>query len=140
MRRWISTLSRWADRRPFDAAIGAFAAAVNNLFTTTAIGNIRRARLFRTARRFAPNNNERQFELEAVLNHLPQGICIFDSAGRVVMWNDRYAHMCGLSPGLAKRGLTLGDVLAQRAAAGTFAGNVDQYVAETVREMAEGRP
>jgi diguanylate cyclase (GGDEF)-like protein len=185
MRRRVSTLSRWAERKPLAAAIGEFAGAVKNLFTMAA--TIRHARLvvylgvllvvltaaacgfaiggdprlqnvtsalavlaltalviggviFLLAHRFAPKNNERQLELDAILNHLPQGICIFDSAARVVMWNKRYAQMCGLSPGAGKRGLTLGDVLAQRAAAGTFSGNVDQYVAETVREMAEGRP
>src|ERR1051326_3670640 len=187
MRRWLSTLSRPAERRPLVAAIGDLVGAANDLFATAAVGNIGRARvvaclgvllvvltatacgfaidggrrlenvasipavlvlatlaivgvIFLTARRFAPNNNEGQFAFYPVLNHLPQGICIFDSAGRVVMWNNRYAQMCGLSPGAAKRGLTLGDVLAQRAAAGTFAGNVDQYVAETVREMGQGRP
>src|ERR1700736_1179829 len=128
----IPTLSRRVERKPLAAAIGEFAGAVKNLFTMAA-GRLR-------ARRFAPKKSERQFELEAVLNHLPQGICIFDPAARVVMWNRRYAQMCGLPPDIEKHGLTLRDILARRAAAGTFSGNVDQYVAETVREMAEGRP
>src|SRR5689334_135474 len=99
MRR-IPTLFRWAG--PLAAAIGEFAGAVKNLFTMAAGRNIR----------FEPKNDERQSELEAVLNHLPQGICIFDSAARIVMWNERYKQMCGLPPSLEKHGLTLGDILA----------------------------
>jgi PAS domain-containing protein len=125
------------ERKALAAAIGEFAGAVKNLFTMAAAV---RGVMFLRARRVEPKNDERQSELEAVLNHLPQGICIFDSAARIVMWNERYKQMCGLPPGLEKHGLTLGDILAQRAAAGTFSGNVDRYVAETVREMAEGRP
>ena len=132
MGRRISKISRWIARRFLAAAaIGALVGAVNNLFTMT-IGR-------RNPRRVAAKNNERPFDLDALLNRLPQGLCIFDSAARVVMCNERYVQMCGLSPGIGKSRLTLRDVLARRAAAGTFAGNVDQYVAETVREMAEGR-
>jgi methyl-accepting chemotaxis protein len=77
--------------------------------------------------------------LRSALNHMTQGLCMFDAAGRLLLCNERYLEMYGLGPNDAKPGTSLRDLLSRRAAAGTFTGDPDSYVAEALRLVAEGR-
>lgn len=84
--------------------------------------------------------SRQKFQLCVALNRMSHGLCMFDSAGRLVMCNERYLRMCGLSRQSLRVGCTLYDVMEQRAAADTFSGNVQKYVAHTLQEMAQGNP
>jgi methyl-accepting chemotaxis protein len=77
--------------------------------------------------------------LRSALNHMTQGLCMFDAAGRLLLCNERYLEMYGLGPNDAKPGTPLRDLLSRRAAAGTFKGDPDSYVTEALRLVAEGR-
>src|SRR5262249_49160837 len=66
------------------------------------------------------------------LNNMRQGLLMFDSGGRLVLYNERYLEMYHLSPESVKLGSTLTDLLRLRKAAGTFKGDPDQYVAKLV--------
>jgi len=96
--------------------------------------------VFLCAQQVGAELNKQKFQLDTALDNMSQGLCVFDSAARIVMCNERYLQMCGVSSKVAQFGCTLRDILAARAAAGTFSGNLDEYVADTVREMAEGKP
>ena len=74
----------------------------------------------------------------AALNALTQGLGMFDSAARLVLCNRRYIEMSQLPSELFKKGTPLREILIRRAQAGTFAGDPDQYVADTLKRAAEG--
>ena len=74
----------------------------------------------------------------AALNALTQGLGMFDSAARLILCNRRYIEMSQLPSELFKKGTPLREILIRRAQAGTFAGDPDQYVADTLKQAAEG--
>ena len=78
--------------------------------------------------------------LDAAMNNVPQGVCMFDDAERLIISNARYLEMYGLSPVLMKPGYALRDLLEQRKAAGNFALDPDKYIAELRAQLALGRP
>jgi methyl-accepting chemotaxis protein len=77
--------------------------------------------------------------MRSALNNMTQGLCMFDSAARLVLCNERYTEMYDLPAAAAERGTPLRDLLVHRTAAGTFSGDPDAYVAECLRQVREGR-
>jgi diguanylate cyclase (GGDEF)-like protein len=77
--------------------------------------------------------------LHTVLNNMSQGVLLFDSGLRLVICNQRYIEMYGLSQDKVKPGCTLLDLLNSRAQAGTFSGDPADYVASLVECIAEGK-
>src|SRR3984957_20477801 len=89
---------------------------------------------------FATNRQRAQSQLlRAALNNMTQGLCMFDSTARLVLCNDRYLEMYALRPELSRAGTPLRELLSCRTAAGTFSGDADRYVADCLRQVAEGR-
>jgi methyl-accepting chemotaxis protein len=74
-----------------------------------------------------------------VLDNMTQGLSMFDAAARLVLCNKRYVEMSQLPPDIFRKGTPLRDILVCRARAGTFADDPDQYVANALKQMAEGR-
>jgi methyl-accepting chemotaxis protein len=64
---------------------------------------------------------------------------MFDASARLVVGNRRYLEIYGLSPEKTKPGCSLGELIRQRIDAGTFTGDPDKYVADTMREIAQGK-
>jgi methyl-accepting chemotaxis protein len=77
--------------------------------------------------------------IRSALNSMTQGLCMFDSAARLVLCNARYIEMYGLRSGQVRRNTPLRQLLVERTAAGTFVGDPDAYVAECLKQVAEGR-
>ena len=80
---------------------------------------------------------QQKMDFEAALNNMSEGLCMFDGSARLVLCNGRYIEMYGLEPALAKPGTALRDLLEQRKRSGTFAGDPDSYIADTLRRMRE---
>ena len=99
-----------------------------------ALGAAVLAGLFATSRRRAQSRLQR-----AALNNMTQGLCMFDDTARLVLCNDRYLEMYALRPELGRAGTPLRELLDCRSAAGTFTGDADRYVADCLRQVAEGR-
>src|SRR5579864_1958789 len=85
-----------------------------------ALGAAAIAGLFATGRRRVQSRL-----LRAALNNMTQGLCMFDSAARLVLCNERYLEMYALRPELGRAGTPLRELLTCRAAAGTFSGDPD---------------
>ncbi len=85
----------------------------------------------------AANDQENLFD--TILNNLSQGVLMFDAGARLVFCNRRYIEMYGLSPDAAKSGCTLRDLLDQRIAARTFAGNPKKYISKLLHEVTQGK-
>ena len=77
--------------------------------------------------------------LHTVLNNMSQGVLLFDSALKLVICNQRYIEMYGLSPEIVKPGCTLRDLLDGRMQAGTFSGDPVEYVARLAECIVEGK-
>jgi ActR/RegA family two-component response regulator len=71
---------------------------------------------------------EQKTHLDVALNHMRQGLLMFDKDSRAVIINKRYIEMFKLSPDRAKPGCTLRDLLRQRLEAGTFEGDIEQFI------------
>ncbi len=77
--------------------------------------------------------------LALALNNMTQGVVLFDAAGRMVVCNDRYLSMYGLSPDVVKPGARLIDIVRHRAKSGTLHRDPDEYCAEILQSMAAGK-
>jgi diguanylate cyclase (GGDEF)-like protein len=73
--------------------------------------------------------------LDKAINNMTQGLLLFDSSERLVVCNDRYIEMYGLSPRIIRPGTTFAEVLEHRQATGSFIGDVQQYIAATLRDI-----
>jgi diguanylate cyclase (GGDEF)-like protein len=81
---------------------------------------------------------EQTIRLDAALSNMSQGLVMFDTAGRLVVCNDRYRQMYKLSPDLVKPGCTVLDLLKYRVTNGTFFGNPEKYVGNLLATITEG--
>jgi PAS domain S-box-containing protein len=77
--------------------------------------------------------------LSMVLNNMTQGVVMFDSAERLVVCNDRYIDMYGLSPEIVKPGAKLVDVIRDRKLTGSLAIDPEKYCAEIVALVRDGQ-
>src|SRR6185369_10584200 len=79
---------------------------------------------------------EQKLQLDTALNNMSQGLNMFDALGRLVVCNERYLSMYGLSPDTVKPGCTVEEMVQARIANGTFF-TVDpqRYTAEMLEAM-----
>ena len=73
------------------------------------------------------------------LNNMTQGVVMFDVAGRLVVSNERYLTMYGLSPNIVKPGAQLIDIVRHRFETGSLQRDPAQYSAELLDSMATGK-
>jgi diguanylate cyclase (GGDEF)-like protein len=94
--------------------------------------------------------SEKSQQLDTAINNMTQGLLLFDASGHLVICNERYIEMFGVSPEVAKPGCHLRDLILHRQQIGSFEGDVDAYCArflnpehdevrDTVISMPDGR-
>jgi len=110
----------------FDWLSAALLACVVALLPLAAIGL-----LSRHARR-------QNRDIAATLDNVPQGVCMFDAAARIVVCNRRYIEMYNLSPAIVRPGCTLRELILHRKATGLFVGDPDAYCREILDDVAQG--
>ena len=93
----------------------------------------------------------RKQELDAAVDHMPQGLVMYDRSARLVVCNKRYAEMYGLPPDVTTPGHSLESIVAYRikaAGLATDARAMAKAIQDTVRvgkpwravlELADGR-
>jgi diguanylate cyclase len=81
---------------------------------------------------------ERDIQLITAVNNMSQGIVMFDASERLVVCNDRYIEMYGLSHENLKRGTTLRDLIHYRKANGTLQRDPDEYRAAVLNAVSRG--
>ncbi len=82
---------------------------------------------------------ERNICLDAALNNMTQGLCMFDASERVVVLNRRFLEMYKLSPQVVRPGCTLMELLQHRREVGLLETDPDQFYADLMRDLATGR-
>lgn len=75
--------------------------------------------------------------LQTALKHMVHGLCMFDGEQRIVVCNERYAEMYGLTPEQTECGTTLQSILEARERAGTWPTNTRQHVETRLRQVAQ---
>jgi diguanylate cyclase (GGDEF)-like protein len=99
---------------------------------------------------YRQNLREQTLRLDTALNNMSQGLGMFDAEQRVVVCNDRFARMYGLSPEQARPGTTLREIVERRIANGFYSGeNRAEYMnqqlapvvseSNTIEELSDGR-
>jgi diguanylate cyclase (GGDEF)-like protein len=72
---------------------------------------------------------------DTAVNHMTQGLLLFDSSQRLVVCNQRYIQMYGLSKDVVVPGCTFRDIIAHRKVTGSFAGDDTEYSARVLRNV-----
>jgi diguanylate cyclase (GGDEF)-like protein/PAS domain S-box-containing protein len=76
--------------------------------------------------------------LDAALENMSQGLCMFDADGRILLFNEHYLRMMGRGD-LKLEGRLLSDVLHELKAFGRWDGDPDEFVGNLINEAREGR-
>ena len=77
--------------------------------------------------------------LALTLNNMTQGVVLFELGGRLVVCNDQYLRMYGLSPDFVGPGSHLQDIVAERVKTGSLQRDPAEYCAELIHAMAAGQ-
>ena len=77
--------------------------------------------------------------LELAINNMPQGVVMFDESGRLVVCNESYLRMYGLSPEVVKPGAHLVDIIGHRSTTGSLQRDPKQYFDELMASMSSGK-
>jgi methyl-accepting chemotaxis protein len=94
------------------------------------LGGIAAAVLFRRLWPMVGGRLDQSRLLNVALNNMTQGVVMFDRAGRLVVCNDRYREIYGLSPKIVKPGADLADIVRLRFKTGSLHRDPEQYRAE----------
>jgi diguanylate cyclase (GGDEF)-like protein len=73
---------------------------------------------------------------DTAINHMTQGLLLFDPMQRLVVCNERYIEMYGLSKDVVVPGSSFRDIIAHRKARGSFAGDDAEYCARVLSNAA----
>jgi PAS domain-containing protein len=79
---------------------------------------------------------EQREQLDTALSNMSQGLAMFDAAARLVVCNQRYIQMYGLSAEAIGPGCTVRELIEHRVKAGSFVGDPDEYVCSLVAQIA----
>jgi PAS domain S-box-containing protein len=83
--------------------------------------------------------DEKSSFLAIVLNNMTQGVILFDAQERILVCNDRYIAMYGLSSDIVKPGCTLLDLIKNRITTGSLNLDPETYRAEILTAMHRGQ-
>ncbi len=78
-------------------------------------------------------------QLSIAVDNIPQGLVLYDASARVTVCNRRYVEMFGLSPDVAKPGCTMQELISHRKQTGSFDGDVEEFCAAIIRNVALGK-
>jgi len=90
-------------------------------------------------RRSKDKLRQQKILLDAALENMSQGLCMFDAEGCAILFNERYIQMMGSSAVLLK-GQCLLDLFRLRKASGEFAGDPEELFAEVMARIRAGKP
>ena len=79
-------------------------------------------------------------QLDAALNNMAQGLCMFDAAQRLIVCNKRYADLYGLNEQQTRPGTTLRAILQHRIAMGCAPEDHESYTKDRLNEVSINKP
>jgi diguanylate cyclase (GGDEF)-like protein len=78
-------------------------------------------------------------QLSIAVNNIPQGLVLYDASARIIICNQPYIDMFGLSPEVAKPGCTMQRLIAHRKETGSFDGDVDAFCNAIIQTVSLGK-
>ncbi len=81
---------------------------------------------------------KQEMRLQVAVNNMVQGLLMFDDDERIVIVNQRYIHMYGLSADIVKPGCTFRELLHHRVAAGQLIQDAEQYRTKLISQLTKG--
>jgi len=97
------------------------------------------AMLFLFVRKLLQQHRMEKQRLDTAINNMTQGLLLYDSSQRLVVCNQRYISMYGLSPDVVRPGLAFRELVAHRKETGSFKGDVDAFISNVLRNVALGK-
>jgi diguanylate cyclase (GGDEF)-like protein len=125
-----TALGDWRVQTRFLIAIAGASAMILTGLLMLVIRHIRRQ-----ARAAQADLTLEKNRLGIAIDNMTQGLLLFNADHRLVICNQRYIDMYGLSPEVMIPGLLFRDVIAHRKATGSFAGDIDAYVAHVIADV-----
>jgi len=77
--------------------------------------------------------------LTGAVNHMSQGLCMFDASGRIVVCNQQYLRMYKLSPDVVKPGCTLRTLMEHRKQTGLLTFDPEKYCKDILESIRAGK-
>ncbi|HEX2653912.1 MAG TPA: EAL domain-containing protein [Xanthobacteraceae bacterium] len=78
-------------------------------------------------------------QLHMAVSYMTQGLLMFDKTGHIVICNDRYREIYGLSANVVRPGCTLRDLIYHRVKVGSLNRDPDDYLKEVLAHVAKGQ-
>jgi diguanylate cyclase (GGDEF)-like protein len=78
-------------------------------------------------------------QIDAALNNMSQGLCMFDQDGQLVVRNERYLRIYGMPSNTIRPGTNFVDVLKYKQRAGNFTGDPRQFAEDLRTRLAQGQ-
>ena len=129
-----AALEDWRTESRFLIGAGVFAALA---ITTICLFIVRQlSRAHRWSRQRLALEKQR---LNTAVNNMSQGLVLFDSSEQIIVCNQRYIEMYGLSPDVVKPGCAFRNLIAHRKQVGAFTGDIDEYHSSLSRVLAQGK-
>jgi diguanylate cyclase (GGDEF)-like protein/PAS domain S-box-containing protein len=123
-----AALADWREQMRFLISVGAGSVAVIAILLFLVV-----RRLSQEHRQSEQRLTLEKLRLDRAINNMTQGLLLFDASERLVVCNDRYIEMYGLSPDVVKPGASFREIITHRKATGSFVGDVDEYINLVVR-------
>jgi len=89
--------------------------------------------------RYQQTINDEKGKLDTAIDHMTQGLVMFDSAQRIALRNRRYCELYGLSPEIVRPGLSFRDLLMLRRETGSLFEDVDEVFSRVAESLVEGK-
>jgi len=83
---------------------------------------------------------EQKLRLDSAINHMGEGLCMFDAEKRLVVCNDRYARMYRLPPELLRPGTLHSEIIRHRITNGILKGETSDSAARQVLSILAALP
>jgi diguanylate cyclase (GGDEF)-like protein len=71
-----------------------------------------------------------QYNFDAALANMSNGLSMFDADGNLMVWNDRYVEIYGMSPEVIRPGASINAIVEHRKQVGNLDLDVEVYIAE----------
>ena len=81
---------------------------------------------------------EQKLQLDAALENMTHGLCMFDAGGHILLFNSRYRQLMGETEEYLQ-GLSLLDLFKRHKALGAFLDDPDEFFSEVVSSMRQGK-
>jgi diguanylate cyclase (GGDEF)-like protein len=127
----VSALADWQAQTKFLVVAAALSAIVVAVILVLIVRRLSSQHL----------SSQRQLRLEkqrlnTAVDNMTQGLTLFDQSRRLIVCNQRYLEMYGLSPDAVKPGCHFHDLITLRKQTGSIQGDVDEHCARILENVA----